>query len=53
MPVRSPIIAVRPRKGSDLEAEQKARGNDMADIVHEWAGMFKDMARKSERETDK
>jgi len=34
---RPPIIAVRPRKGSVLEAQQKALNNDMADTIHQWA----------------
>jgi len=37
---RPPIIAVRPRKGSVLEAQQKALNNDMADTIHQWAEAF-------------
>lgn len=49
---RPPIIAVRPRKGSVLEAHQKAHNNDMADVIHSWAESFAIMARQSEGEKD-
>lgn len=47
---RPPIIAVRPRKGSVLEAQQQANNNDMADVIHSWAETFAEMARQSDRE---
>ncbi len=50
---RPPIIAVRPRKGSVLEAQQKALNNDMADIIHSWAIQFSLMTKASEQEGDK
>jgi len=34
---RPPIIAVRPRKGSDLERIQAELKNNMADTIHAWA----------------
>jgi len=34
---RTPIIAVRPRRGSDLERIQTELKNNMADKLHEWA----------------
>jgi hypothetical protein len=46
---RPPIIAVRPRKGSDLETVQQAHNNDMADIIHSWASQFAEMAAASEQ----
>jgi hypothetical protein len=49
MAKRPPIIAVRPRKGSVLEAQQKALNNDMADIIHSWASQFAEMAAASEQ----
>jgi hypothetical protein len=50
---RPPIIAVRPRKGSPLEAEQQTRDNDMADIIHEWATMFSTMTEQESGEGEK
>jgi hypothetical protein len=47
---RPPIIAVRPRKGSVLEAQQKALNNDMADIIHSWAETFSLMTKASEQQ---
>jgi hypothetical protein len=46
---RPPIIAVRPRKDSDLLAIQEANNNDMADILHDWASQFAEMAAASDK----
>ena len=46
---RPPIIAVRPRKDSDLLAIQEANNNDMADILHSWASQFAEMAAASDK----
>jgi len=49
MTKRPPIIAVRPRKDSDLLAIQEANNNDMADILHDWASQFSEMAAASSK----
>ncbi len=49
MSKRPPIIAVRPRKDSDLLAIQEANNNDMADILHSWAEAFAEMAAASSK----
>jgi len=46
---RPPIIAVRPRKDSDLLAIQEANNNDMADILHSWATTFSEMTKASDK----
>jgi hypothetical protein len=46
---RPPIIAVRPRKDSDLLAIQEANNNDMADILHSWATVFAENVKQSEQ----
>ena len=46
---RPPIIAVRPRKDSDLLAIQEANNNDMADLIHSWASCFAEMAKASDK----
>ena len=46
---RPPIIAVRPRKDSDLLAIQEANNNDMADILHSWASQFAEVAAASSK----
>ena len=50
MTKRPPIIAVRPRKDSDLLAIQEANNNDMADILHSWAEAHKKAEDNKERE---
>lgn len=49
---RPPIIAVRPRKDSDLLAVQEANNNDMADILHSWATTFSEMTKASDKRED-
>lgn len=46
---RPPIIAVRPRKDSDLLAIQEANNNDMADVLHSWATTFSERAKASDK----
>jgi hypothetical protein len=51
---RPPIIAVRPRKGSDLEAVQRCYNNNMADVLHSWASTFAEMVEAAkQREEDR
>jgi hypothetical protein len=47
---RPPIIAVRPRKGSDLERAQTEHENNMADLLHSWAEQFARLAKESDNE---
>lgn len=46
------IIAVRPRRGSDLERVQQERDNDMSDLLHDWAFQFKNNVAQSEKGDD-
>lgn len=47
------IIAVRPRRGSDLERVQQERDNDMSDLLHDWATTFKNMLAESNKGDDR
>ena len=52
---REAPIAVRPRKGSDLERvwdENDRNAASMRDLIHGWARMFKNMVAESDREND-
>lgn len=47
---KGPIIGVRPRRGSALEAFQKKANNKMSDTLHSWAESFKHNLEQSEKE---